>query len=146
MALETPVELEASAFASGITHTAFYAFTISCLIFFFGFHLAMKNWIGMLYAVQFGLGLAFIAYVDGLWFRFFFPDRPELQSPTGFFLLFSLSGLGFVISGRSVATTGRETRLSIGLTALSALSIAGFGLSFFRPVPMSRFSAMCCWR
>ncbi len=133
MALETPVELEASAFASGITHTAFYAFTISCLIFFFGFHLAMKNWIGMLYAVQFGLGLAFIAYIDGLWFRFFFPDRPELQSPTGFFLLFSLSGLGFVISGRSVATTGRETRLSIGLTALSALSIAGFGLSFFSP-------------
>ncbi len=133
MALETPVELEASAFASGITHTAFYAFTISCLIFFFGFHLAMKNWIGMLYAVQFGLGLAFIAYIDGLWFRFFFPDRPELQSPTGFFLLFSLSGLGFVISGRSVATAGRETRLSIGLTALSALSIAGFGLSFFSP-------------
>ncbi len=132
MALETPVELEASAFASGITHTAFYAFTISCLIFFFGFHLAMKNWIGMLYAVQFGLGLAFIAYIDGLWFRFFFPDRPELQSPTGFFLLFSLSAR-FVISGRSVATAGRETRLSIGLTALSALSIAGFGLSFFSP-------------
>ena len=133
MALETPVELEASAFASGITHTAFYAFTISCLLFFFGFHLAMKNWIGMLYALQFGLGLAFIGYIDGLWFRFFFPDNPELQSPIGFFLLFSLSGLGFVISGRSVVLDRRETGLSIGLTALSALSVAGFVLSFFSP-------------
>jgi signal transduction histidine kinase len=133
MALETPVELEASAFASGITHTAFYAFTISCLIFFFGFHLAMKNWIGMLYALQFGLGLAFIGYIDGLWFRFFFPDNPELQSPIGFFLLFTLSGLGFVISGRSLVVDRRETRLSIALTSMAALSVAGFVLSFFSP-------------
>jgi signal transduction histidine kinase len=133
MALETPVELEASAFASGITHTAFYAFTISCLIFFFGFHLAMKNWIGMLYALQFGLGLAFIGYIDGLWFRFFFPDNPELQSPIGFFLLFALSGVGFVISGRSLVQNRRETRLSIALTAMAALPVAGFVLSFFSP-------------
>ncbi|WP_428643758.1 ATP-binding protein [Roseibium sp.] len=133
MALETPAELEASAFASGITHTAFYAFTISCLIFFFGFHLAMKNWIGLLFAVQFSVGLAFIAYIDGLWFRFFFPDRPEFQSPVGFFLLFALSGTGFVIAGRSLAGSARGSPLSRALTSLALLSAAGFLVSLYSP-------------
>ncbi|MEM9631138.1 MAG: ATP-binding protein [Pseudomonadota bacterium] len=133
IALETPVELEASAFASGISHTAFYAFAIASLVFFFGFHLAMKNWIGLLYAVQFGIGLALIAYVDGLWFRFFYPGTPELQSPVGFFLLFSLSGLGFLISGQSVREGGRETRLSLTLRSLSLFSVAGFLAALFSP-------------
>jgi signal transduction histidine kinase len=133
MALETPVELEASAFASGVTHTAFYAFTISCLVFFFGFHLAMKNWIGLLFALQFTIGLAFIAYIDGIWFRFLFPDNPDLQSPTGFFLLYALSGVGFIIAGRSLAKGGNETPLSIGLTGLAGLSLAGFAFSLYSP-------------
>ncbi|MEL7529242.1 MAG: hypothetical protein AAFN16_25990, partial [Pseudomonadota bacterium] len=132
MALETPSELEASAFASGISHTAFYAFCISSLVFFFGFHLAMKNGIGMLYAIQFTVGLALIAYIDGLWFRFFYPGRPDLQSAIGFFLLFALSGTGFLISGRSVkGVDGGETRLSVGLSALSLLSVAGFIVSLY---------------
>ncbi len=135
MALETPAELEASAFASGVMHTAFYAFTISCLVFFFGFHLAMKNWIGLLFAVQFGVALALIAYIDGLWFRFFFPDRPDLQSPAGFFLLFALSGLGFVIAGRSFAEKTRKTGLARALTSLALLSAGGFLASFFSPGP-----------
>ncbi|MEO0980407.1 MAG: ATP-binding protein [Pseudomonadota bacterium] len=138
MALETPSELEASAFASGISHTAFYAFCISSLVFFFGFHLAMKNGIGMLYAIQFTVGLALIAYIDGLWFRFFYPGRPDLQSAIGFFLLFALSGTGFLISGRSVkGVDGGETRLSVGLSALSLLSVAGFLVSLYSPGPYS---------
>lgn len=135
MALETPSELENSAFVSGITHTAFYAFCISSLVFFFGFHLAMKNWIGMLYAIQFSIGLALIAYIDGLWFRFFYPGNPDLQSPVGFFLLFALSGIGFVICGRSVRPATGETRLSLGLTSLSLLSVLGFGVSLYSPGP-----------
>ncbi|WP_305989724.1 HAMP domain-containing sensor histidine kinase [Roseibium sp. MMSF_3544] len=135
MALETPSELEASAFVSGITHTAFYAFCISSLVFFFGFHLAMKNWIGMLYALQFSVGLALIAYIDGLWFRFFYPANPALQSPVGFFLLFALSGIGFVISGRSVRDEGGETKLSVALTSMALLSVLGYIVSFFSPGP-----------
>ncbi|WP_029064828.1 sensor histidine kinase [Labrenzia sp. DG1229] len=135
MALETPAELEGSAFASGITHTAFYAFCISSLVFFFGFHLAMKNWIGMLYAIQFSIGLALIAYIDGIWFRFFYPDSPGLQSAVGFFLLFALSGIGFVICGRSVRTETGETRFSIALTSLSLVSIFGYSVSFYSPGP-----------
>ena len=135
MALETPSELEKSAFVSGITHTAFYAFCISSLVFFFGFHLAMKNWIGMLYAIQFSIGLALIAYIDGLWFRFFYPGNPDLQSPVGFFLLFALSGIGFVICGRSVRPQAGETRLSLTLTSLSLLSVIGFAVSLHSPGP-----------
>ncbi|MET1412398.1 HAMP domain-containing sensor histidine kinase [Roseibium sp. HPY-6] len=135
MGLETPSELEASAFVSGITHTAFYAFCISSLVFFFGFHLAMKNWIGMLYAVQFTVGLALIAYIDGLWFRFFYPETPDIQSAVGFFLLYALSGTGFLIAGRSVRDESGETRLSVGLSLLSLLSLAGFVISLISPGP-----------
>lgn len=135
MGLETPSELEASAFVSGIMHTAFYAFCISSLVFFFGFHLAMKNWIGMLYAVQFTVGLALIAYIDGLWFRFFYPETPDIQSAVGFFLLYSLSGTGFLIAGRSVRDESGETRLSASLSLLSLLSVAGFVISLISPGP-----------
>ncbi|WP_299483855.1 sensor histidine kinase [uncultured Roseibium sp.] len=133
MALETPAELEASAFASGVTHTAFYAFCISSLVFFFGFHMAMKNWIGMLYALQFTIGLALIAYIDGLWFRFFYPDTPGFQSTVGFFLLFVLSGTGFLISSRSVKDEPGAKKLSVALSSLSLLSVLGFVISLFSP-------------
>ncbi|WP_289036610.1 ATP-binding protein [uncultured Roseibium sp.] len=139
MALETPVELEASAFSSGISHTAFYAFAISCLVFFFGFHVAMKNWIGILYAAQFSVGLGFIAYIDGLWFRFFFPDTPDLQSPVGFFFLYALSATGFLISGRSTTIDGRETLLSLALTSLAGLSAIGFIVSLLSPGTYAAF-------
>lgn len=139
MALETPVELEASAFAAGIGGTAFYAFTLSCLIFFLGFHLAMKNWIGLLYAVQFAVGLGILAYIDGLWFRFFFPDNPDLQSPMGFFLLFALSANGFLISAQSLIRDGNRPTLSKGLTALAILPVIGFALSFYSPGTYTAF-------
>lgn len=139
IALETPVELEASAFAAGIGETAFYAFTISCLIFFLGFHLAMKNWIGLLYAIQFAVGLGILAYIDGLWFRFFFPDNPDLQSPVGFFLLFSLSANGFLISAQSLVRDGKRSTLSKVLAALAVLPVVGFALSFYSPGTYTAF-------
>ncbi|WP_346911698.1 ATP-binding protein [uncultured Roseibium sp.] len=139
IALETPVELEASAFAAGVGGTAFYAFTLSCLIFFLGFHLAMKNWIGLLYAVQFAVGLGILAYIDGLWFRFFFPDNPDLQSPVGFFLLFSLSANGFLISAQSLVRNGKRTTLSKVLAALAILPVAGFIISFYSPGTYTAF-------
>jgi len=133
MALETPVELETSAFASGISHTAFYSFAISCLVFFAGFHMALKNWIGLLYAVQFAVGLGLIAMIDGLWFRFAVPDDPRYLGKIGFFLFFAVSGLGFFISSRSFVRDGRETRLSIGLVTLSFVSVAGYLASLYSP-------------
>ncbi|MBN9671015.1 sensor histidine kinase [Roseibium aggregatum] len=133
MALETPVELETSAFASGISHTAFYSFAISCLIFFAGFHMALKNWIGLLYAVQFAFGLGLIALIDGLWFRFAVPDDPEYLGKIGFFLFFAVSGLGFFISSRSFVRDGRETGLSLALLALSLFSVAGYLASLYSP-------------
>lgn len=133
MALETPPELEASAFLSGIFYTAFYAFCISCLVFFFGFHLAMKNWIGFFYAFLFTIALIFIGYVDGLLFRFLYPDDPQWHSATGFGLLFAISGIGFFAAGRSIVIDGEETRQSLGISALSVLSAAGFLISIYSP-------------
>lgn len=140
MSLETPGEMEAAAFASGISQTAFYAFTLSCLVFFFGFHLAMKSWVGLLYTVQFGVGLTIIAYIDGLLFRFFFPDNPALQSPVGYFLLFALSGLGFLISGATAYSNKKGTGTVVLLSFPAVLSVLGFIASLYSPGSYAAFA------
>ena len=141
MALETPVELEASAFKNGIAYTAFYAFCISCLIFFFGFNLAMKNLIGGFYVLLFTLALGIIAYIDGILFRFVYPDEPGWHSVIGFGLLFAISAFGLLLAGRSIVVENKESRLSIILSALSILPIAGFLVSLFSPGTYVAFSA-----
>lgn len=133
LALETPRQLEAAAFASGVSNTAFYAFCASCLLFFVGFHLAMKNWMGFYYALLFAVGLSLIAYIDGLWFRFLYPDTPRWQSVTGFFHLFALSGVGFLASGASMAGAGNRPGAPWLLMSLAALSVAGFVASLVSP-------------
>ncbi len=141
LALETPVELEASAFSSGIYHTAFYAFAIACLVFFFGFHAAMKNWIGFTYAVLFAVALGFIAFIDGLLFRFLYPDAPQWHSLAGFGFLFALSGVGLFVAGRSMRLDGRETILTLGVSSLSVLSVIGFVVSLYSPGPYTALAA-----
>lgn len=133
LSLETPQQLEAAAFASGVSNTAFYAFCASCLLFFVGFHLAMKNWMGFFYALLFAVGLSLIAYIDGLWFRFLYPDTPQWQSVTGFFHLFALSGVGFLASGVSMAGVGNRPGLTRLLMSLAALPLAGFVASLVSP-------------
>ena len=133
MALETPAELEASTFSHGVGYTAFYAFCISCLLFFFGFHLAMRNWVGVMYSLVFAVALAFIAFVDGLLFRFVYPDNPAWHSRAGFGLLFALSGTGFIAAGRSLIEAGRETRASITVSLLALVSLAGGVASLISP-------------
>lgn len=133
LSLETPQQLEAAAFASGISNTAFYAFCASCLLFFVGFHLAMKNWMGFYYALLFAVGLSQIAYIDGLWFRFLYPGTPQWQSVTGFFHLFALSGVGFLASGASMAGVADRPGLTRLLMSLAALSLAGFVVSLVSP-------------
>ncbi len=133
MALETPSELEASTFAHGVGYTAFYAFCISCLLFFFGFHLAMRNWVGVMYSLVFAVALALIAYIDGLLFRFVYPDNPTWHSRAGFGLLFALSGTGFLAAGRSLVREGRETRASPAVSGLALVSLGGFVVSQISP-------------
>lgn len=141
LALETPVELEASAFSSGIYHTAFYAFAIACLVFFYGFHAAMKNWIGFIYAFLFTVALGFIAFIDGLLFRFVYPDAPQWHSPAGFGFLFAISGVGLFVAGRSMRVDGQETFMSTAVSALSILSIIGFLISLYSPSPYTAVAA-----
>ncbi|MCP4318761.1 MAG: hypothetical protein GY789_22890 [Hyphomicrobiales bacterium] len=93
----------------------------------------MKNRIGVLYALLFTIALAFIAYIDGLLFRIVYPDDPAWQSTVGFGLLSALSGVGFVVAGRSAVSDGRETRISLTISSLALLSLGGFIASLYSP-------------
>lgn len=137
LSLKTPVELETSSFKWGVEQTAFYAFSIACLVFFFGFQFALKNWIGVYYSGLFASVLALIAYVDGLLFRFLYPQHPEWQSAAGFFVLFALSGVGFLTAGRSLAVDGRYGSSARRLSLTALLSLAGYFISLFSPGPLT---------
>lgn len=140
--LHTPEDLIQHSFLWGVGHTAFYAFALSCLIFFFGFQGAMRSWVGVFYAVLFLAFLGLIALVDGLLFRMVYPQRPDLQSVIGFGLLFALSGAGFLVGGASLrAAQGRASRLSRGISALALVSTAGFVLSLASPGPLTALLA-----
>lgn len=132
MALETPGELESSTFSSGIALAAFYAFSFACLVFFVGFFMALRDWTSLLYACLYFFGLALVAMTDGLLFRFFYPARPELQSAVGFFILFALSGSGFLLAGQGFARSGAP-RMARAVHALALLSALGFLASLASP-------------
>ncbi len=112
--LETPVEMDAQSFFSGISLTAFYAFSLSCLLFFFGFSLSMRSSVGVGYSALLMLGLALVAYQDGLSFRFLYPNAPAAHVPVGIAILFALSAAGFWVAGHSVDATSDRHRLASG--------------------------------
>lgn len=126
--LEAPVELEAQSFLSGIALTAFYAFSFACLLFFFGFSLSMRSSVGIGYAVLLLLGLALVGYLDGLSFRFLYPDAPAAHVPIGIAILFALAAAGFWVAGHSVAETSNRLRLA------TAFKRAGLALALAIPV------------
>ncbi|MFZ7092300.1 ATP-binding protein [Primorskyibacter sp. 2E233] len=135
MALHSPEHLTEATFLWGIGHTAFYAFALSCLIFFFGFQVAMRSAVGAWNTLLFLAFLGLIAFVDGLLFRAFYPQHPELQSPIGFGLLFALSGAGFLVAGAGIRSAAPSRARAV--SALSLLSFVGFLLALLVPGPLT---------
>lgn len=134
MEIHTPEHLDAASFRWGVQLTGFYAFALSCLVFFFGFQAAMRSAIGAWSSLLFLAFLGVIALVDGLWFRVVYPDTPEWQSPIGFGLLFALSGFGFWVAGSGVSAM--NPRLGRFISSLSGLSALGFLVALWVPGPV----------
>lgn len=130
LVLETPVELEARSFLSGIALTAFYAFSLACLLFFFGFSVSMNSSVGVGYFVLLLLGLGLIGYFDGLAFRFLYPDHPEVHLSVGMGLLFTLAAAGFWVAGHSVTKTSGHLRQA------KAFKIAGLLVAVMIPLTL----------
>ncbi len=140
MALQSPLGVAEQTVRDTAGLTAFYAASLAALAFFLAFYVALRDWISLLYAALFLAGLAFIAFMDGLLFRLLYPDRPELQSAVGFFLLYALSGAGFLLAGHGLASAGRSrlARLCRGLAGVSAV---GFLLALASPGPYAALLA-----
>lgn len=134
LSLRTPLALNDAVFVWGIGLSAFYAFALCCIVFFFGFQFAMRNRLGAWNAVLFLAFLALIAFVDGLFFRFAYPNVPQAQSMIGFFILFALSGLGFLVAGAGLP---RGSGLARVISAMAALSGAGYLLALAQPGPVA---------
>jgi signal transduction histidine kinase len=122
--LETPADHQARGFLDGMRLAGFYAFLASSILFFAVFSATMKSGVGLSYAALLTLGLCFIAYLDQLFFRFLYPDRPAWHLPAGLSLLYLTCAHGFATAALSV----RGGRLARGLLGLAVLSLAGLGL------------------
>lgn len=134
LALETEDDLTARAFREGFVLAAFYAFAIAMLVFFLGFHLSLSNAIGVAYAGLFSIGLLLIAYVDGLTFRFLYPERPEWHFAFGVAAMNLFSAAGFVIAGRSLrGAAPRIARHALTLQRLGLLPLAAIGSTVILP-------------
>ncbi|WP_245910735.1 MFS domain-containing histidine kinase [Pelagimonas varians] len=135
MEIHSPDYLAQASFGWGVALTAFYAFALSCLVFFFGFQAAMRSAVGVWNAVLFLVFLGVLSFVDGLLFRAVYPQHPEYASGIGFGLLFALSGAGFLVAGAGVARIA--PRLGRAVSGLALLSLAGFGFAILAPGPIA---------
>ncbi len=119
----TESSLADDAFLSGIWLATFYAFSVSLLLFFFGFHASLRNIIGVGYAGLFALGLVFIAYLDGFPFRFLYPQYPTWNLPVGLIILNLLSACSFYVAGLAMETKDQHHRFAKPTQVLALLPL-----------------------
>ncbi|MGH1413833.1 MAG: MFS domain-containing histidine kinase [Pelagimonas sp.] len=139
MDIHSPEHLAQASFRWGVLLTGFYAFALSCLVFFFGFQAAMRSAVGVWNAVLFAVFLAVLAFVDGLLFRTLYPQHPQYASAIGFGLLFAMSGAGFLVAGAGIARLAPQ--LARRVSGLALLSLAGFCLAIWVPGPIVAVSS-----
>ncbi|MFA3917691.1 sensor histidine kinase [Ruegeria hyattellae] len=115
---------------------AFYAFALAAICVFLAFFAALRDGMSLLYALLFLTGLAFLAYMDGLLFRFLYPNIPQVQSALGFFLFLAISGFGFVLAGIGFRHSASflASRLCRGL---AGASVALYVFSLLAPGPVA---------
>lgn len=119
----TESSLADDAFLSGMWLAIFYAFSISLLLFFFGFHASLRNIIGVGYAGLFALGLVFIAYLDGFPFRFLYPQYPTWNLPVGLMILNLLSACSFYVAGLAMKAKDEQHRFAKPVQVLAVLPV-----------------------
>ncbi|PUB18614.1 sensor histidine kinase [Yoonia sediminilitoris] len=111
---------------------AFYAFALASILVFVALFAALRDWMSLLYALMFFVGLGLLAFLDGLLFRFLYPNTPGIQSAVGFFLLFTLAGSGFLLAGQGFRA-GNRVIWARWCAVLAGLCGFGFAISLVSP-------------
>lgn len=119
---------------------AFYAFSLAAICVFLAFFAALRDSMSLLYALLFLTGLAFLAYMDGLLFRFLYPDTPQIQSALGFLLFLAISGFGYALAGIGFRHSAAFTAARL-CWALAGASAVLYVFSLLAPGPIAAFLA-----
>lgn len=115
---------------------AFYAFGLACLLVFVALFAALEDWISLLYALLFLLGLMLLAFIDGWLFRLVYPGHPGWQQPVGFGVLFGLGAAGYALARHGFVTSGWPRAAWIS-TAAIGLCVLGYGAALLSPGPFA---------
>lgn len=112
--------------------TAFYAFCLSCLVIGFGFQVAMRSLVGVIYIALFVIFLAALANSDMLIFRFVMPDNPWLFRATSYAIFSALAAALCALVGEGMHTPGEPRHwVSRLMMALCGIAVLGFLATFF---------------
>ncbi len=117
----------------------FYAFALAAICVFLAYFAALRDGMSLLYALLFLTGLSFLSYMDGLLFRFAYPNVPQIQSAVGFALFLGMASFGYGLAGLGFHHAGvrRAAHVAWGL---AAISVALFLSSLFAPGPVAAFA------
>ena len=122
--LETDDRVVAHALRDTLTLSLFYGVSVAALAFFLAFGLAMQSAGAVGYAALSFLGLGFVAYLDGLTFRFLYPSLPQVHLHFGLVLLLLISGVGFQVAAVSLQERGERHHLARRVLSAAALLCA----------------------
>ncbi|MEP5155511.1 MFS domain-containing histidine kinase [Planktotalea sp.] len=137
-----PNALGDASFGWGVLMSAFYAFSLSCLLFGLGFQIAMKSWEGVGYVTMFLMFLALIAHSDGVLFRLLYPAKPVLHAPMAVGLLFGTATISFGIVARAYFAQQKTRRFArFVLAGLGLVTLALVSLTLWMPSPWLFFVA-----
>ena len=110
---------------------AFYAFSLSSVVLGFGFLVAMRSRIGCLYTLVLIALLLQLANIDLLFFRFAFPDQPDLYRISLYAILFAIAAAICLLVSEGVrGSEGQRPALSWVMLGLAGLSLGLLALTF----------------
>lgn len=132
--LESVDSLHALLTKDAVITSLFFAFSISAILFFVLFSLALRSETGLYYSGLFALALLLNAQIDGLNFQFLWPNAPAWNGLAALALFLTVSVVGFLVAGkqRSSLTPSPRFRWTTNLLALIGAA-AGLMIPFIAP-------------
>lgn len=139
--LEDEAELAQAVTSDVAKWSGFYAFAVAAIFVFVAYFAALRDVMSLLYAILFLTALAFLAYLDGLLFRYLYPNTPQLQSVVGFFLFLGIAAFGYALAGLGFRQQGAHCSMKIAWFLVGGC-ISLFPISLIFPGPFVAFGAI----
>lgn len=109
----------------------FYSFSAAAIIVFLLFGVAMMDRVSLMYGLLFMLGLLFLASMEGLAFKYVWPNAPLWNHYSPLMTQLAVSSFGLLLSYYAAQPNAGNRRLRQAMLAASVVGVALMVLGFF---------------